>query len=308
MSQDLVLIVDSNEAFATILKEGLEQSDEYATTVATDAAGAQQALQSGEFALVIIDLGLEDPDGITLARTIREQRPDQPLMLIPLMGEELPAEAAGLDIQGVLTKPFFFPELPGIIGSALGRGPALAPAAPLSPAPATVEEVPPAAAGAAGRAPAAAAFPPGPALPARQEPDQAATERLAEVRGRISEKRLQRIVQAMNGLAQDLNADVVLLSCAGGLIAHAGRLATEGADGLAQIVGENWRTSARVAQILGREQVRFEQSVDGGQHMFYSVAIADDIILSAAMDTSSPLGMVRHSAKATATTLQRLIG
>jgi CheY-like chemotaxis protein len=301
MSQDPVLIVDSNEAFATILKEGLEQSDEYTTTVTTDGTGAQQALQSGEFALVIIDLGLEDPDGITLARTIREQRPDQPLMLIPLMGEELPAEAASLDIQGVLTKPFFFPELPGIIGSALGRGPALAPAAP--PAPTTIEEAAPAA-----RAPAAAAPPPGPVPPARQEPDQADIERLAEVRGRISEKRLQRIVQAMNGLAQDLNADVVLLSCAGGLIAHAGRLATEGADGLAQIVGENWRTSARVAQILGREQVRFEQSVDGGQHMFYSVAIAGDIILSAAMSTSSPLGMVRHSAKATATTLQRLIG
>jgi predicted regulator of Ras-like GTPase activity (Roadblock/LC7/MglB family) len=111
----------------------------------------------------------------------------------------------------------------------------------------------------------------------------------------------------MNGLAQDLNADVVLLSCAGGLVAHAGRLAAEEANGLAQIVGENWRTSARVAQILGQEQLRFEQSVDGGQHMFYSVAIADDIILSAAMGTSSPLGMVRHSIKATATTLQRLI-
>jgi CheY-like chemotaxis protein len=300
MSQHSVLIVDSNEAFATILKEGLEQSDEYSTTVATDGPGAQQALQDGEFALVIIDLGLEDPDGITLAHTIREQRPNQPLMLIPLMGEELPAEAAGLDIQGVLTKPFFFPELPGIIGSALGRGPAPAPGAP--PALATVEEAPPVV-----PAPAAAP-PPDPVPPARQEPDQAAIERLAEVRGRISEKRLQRIVQAMNGLAQDLNADVVLLSCAGGLIAHAGRLAAEEADGLAQIVGENWRTSARVAQILGREQQHFEQSVDGGQHMFYSVAIADDVILSAAMSTSSPLGMVRHSAKATATTLQRLIG
>lgn len=298
MSQDSVLIVDSNEAFATILKEGLEQSNEYTTTVTANSAEAQQALQSAEFALVIIDLGLEDADGIILARTVREQRPDQPLMLIPLMGEELPPEATDLNIQGVLSKPFFFPELPGIIGGALGRGPDSMPAPP-----AIVEEVVPVA-----QAPAAAAPPRSPVLPVQQEPDQAAVERLAEVRGRISEKRLQRIVQAMNGLAQDLNAEVVLLSCAGGLVAHAGRLATEGADGLAQVVSENWRTSARVAQILGREQVRFEQSVDGGQHMLYSIAIADDIILSAAMSTSSALGMVRHSAKATAATLQRLIG
>jgi predicted regulator of Ras-like GTPase activity (Roadblock/LC7/MglB family) len=159
------------------------------------------------------------------------------------------------------------------------------------------------------QAPAAAAPPPPSlVLPVQQEPDQAAVERLAEVRGRISEKRMQRIVQAMNGLAQDLSADVVLLSCVGGLIAHAGRLAAEEADGLAQVVSENWRTSVRVAQILGREQIRFEQSVDGGQHMLYSIAIAEDIILSAAMSTSSPLGMVRHSSKATAATLQRLIG
>jgi predicted regulator of Ras-like GTPase activity (Roadblock/LC7/MglB family) len=131
---------------------------------------------------------------------------------------------------------------------------------------------------------------------------------LAEVRGRISGKRMERIVQAMNGLAQDLSADAVLLSCAGGLIAHAGMLESEGADELARIVSDNWRTSARVAQILGREQIRFEQSVDGGQHMLYSIAVGGDIILSAAMSTSSPLGMVRHSAKATAATLQRLIG
>jgi DNA-binding response OmpR family regulator len=301
MSQDSILIVDSNEAFATILQEGLEQSNEYTTTVTGNGAEARRALQSDDFALVIIDLGLEDPDGITLARAVREERPEQPLMLIPLMGEELPPEATDLNIQGVLSKPFFFPELPGIIGSALGRGPEPTPS-PLS-TPTIVEEATPVA-----QAPPAVTPAPSPYSPVQRDPDQAAVERLAELRGRISEKRMQRIVQAMNGLAQDLNADVVLLSCAGGLVAHAGRLATEGADGLAQVVSLNWYASARVAQILGREQIHFEQSVDGGQHMLYSIAIAEDIILSTAMSTSSPLGMVRHSAKATATTLQRLIG
>jgi CheY-like chemotaxis protein len=301
MSQDSVLIVDSNEAFATILKEGLEQSNEYTTTVASNGAEAQRALQSSEFALIIIDLGLEDPDGVALARAVREQRPDQPLMLIPLMGEELPPEANDLNIQGVLSKPFFFPELPGIIGGALGRGPGPTPEAP--PAPAVVEGALPVV-----RAPVPAAPAPSRVPTVQQELDRAAVERLAEVRGRISEKRMQRIIQAMNGLAQDLNADVVLLSCVGGLVAHAGRLTIEGADELAQVVSENWRTSARVAQILGREQLHFEQIVEGGQHMLYSIAISGDIILSAAMSTSSSLGMVRHSTKATAATLQRLVG
>ena len=45
MSQDSVLIVDSNEAFATILREGLEQSNEYTTTVTANGAEARQGVQ-----------------------------------------------------------------------------------------------------------------------------------------------------------------------------------------------------------------------------------------------------------------------
>jgi predicted regulator of Ras-like GTPase activity (Roadblock/LC7/MglB family) len=109
-------------------------------------------------------------------------------------------------------------------------------------------------------------------------------------------------------LSQAINAEAVILSCRGSLIAHTGRLSAEDAEGLAQVVGESWRTSARVAQILGREQVRFEQSVEGGEHMFYSLAVAEDIILSAALRASVPLGMIRHRAKATAESLRELIG
>jgi predicted regulator of Ras-like GTPase activity (Roadblock/LC7/MglB family) len=112
----------------------------------------------------------------------------------------------------------------------------------------------------------------------------------------------------MTELAQEINAEAVILTCGGGLIAHAGRLSVEEANGLAQVVGENWRTSARVARILGQEQLRFEQSVEGGEHMFYSLAIAEDIILSAALSISMPLGMIRHRAKLTAEALRSSVG
>ncbi len=304
MSKDTVLILDSNEAFATILKEGLEQGGEYQATITSSGDQALQSLSAAPFDLVIVDLGLEDPDGAAFARALREQYPDQRMMLIPLMGEDLPSALADLEIQGVLPKPFFFPELPGIVGSALGREIDTAPSAVDTP-PVVAEEPAVAEAPAVVQPPAVAAPPP---VVETVEPSTSITERIAEVKSRISEKRMQRIIQAMNNLAQDISAASVILSCEGGLIAHAGRLSAQEATGLAQVVGENWRTSARVARILGQEQLRFEQSVEGGEHMFYSLAVVEDIILSAAVSTSTPLGMIRHSTKSTADALQRLVG
>ncbi len=307
MSQDSILIVDSNEAFATILKEGLEQGGEYRGTVAHSGDEALQALSAAEFTLVIVDLGLTDPDGATFARTLKQQQPDLQLMLIPLMGEDLPSELGDLEIQGVLSKPFFFPELPGIVGRALGRdsvpvpdiAPAIAPAPTIDPVPDIVE------------APAIAEAPAAPPAPTPVEAAESTTdraERIATVRGRISERHMKRIIQAMTRLAEDISAEAVILSCEGGLIAQAGRLSDEETEGLAQVVGENWRTSARVARILGQEQLRFEQSIEGGEHMFYSLAVAEDIILSAALSTHAPLGMIRHSAKTTADKLRNWVG
>ncbi len=307
-----ILIVDSNEAFATILKEGIEQAEEFQATVACDGNEALQMLAHNPFDMVIVDMGLVDPDGEALARTLREQDPDLRLMLIPLMGEALSPSATDLDIQGVLSKPFFFPELPGIIGGALdrdvGETPSDDPLPPAEPpAAAVIVETPPTppTTPPASSVPSASSAPPAPVENAELE--AASAQRLAEVCASISDRQMKRITQTMTGLTQDIGADVVILTCSGGLISHAGRLADDEAESLARIVGENWRTSARVAKILGQEQLRFEQSVEGGEHMFYSLALEEDIVLSAALSTTAPLGMIRHSTKSTADKLRQLL-
>ena len=263
-----ILILDSNEAFATMLQESLTQGGEYRATVAGSGDEALQELAAAEFDLAIVDLGVTAPDGITVVRTIREQYPDLRLMVIPLTGEEIPPELADLRVQGVLPKPFFIPELPGRIADALAQ---------------SVDESP----GAAKATPTAA---------------KAAPSQISVPRELIPE-----IVQEMNGLSREINAEAVILTSGETLIAHTGRLSPEEANGLAQVVGESWRTSARVAKLLGREQLRFEQSVEGGEHMFYSLAVAEDIILSAALRASVPLGMIRLRTKATAEKLRALI-
>jgi CheY-like chemotaxis protein len=269
-----ILIVDSNEAFATMLQESLEQGGEYSASVTTSGDGALQELGTSEFDMVIIDMGLTDPDGATIARMLRQQRANLRLMLIPLVGEELPPELADLDVQGVLPKPFFLPELPGRIANALAR--------PMVGTPDTAEGV---------------------------EPDTASSRlAVSSAEGTdVPPEYIPEIVQEMTVLSQEINAEAVILTCERKLIAHTGRLSAEEAGELAQAVAESWHTSARVAQILGQEQLRFEQSVDGGEHMFYSLAIAEGIIISAALRASVPLGIIRHRAKETAEVLRTLI-
>jgi len=272
-----ILLLDSDEAFATMLQESLEQGSEYRATVTTNGDEALQALTAARFDLAIVDLGLTDPDGAVVARRLRQQQADLRLMLIPLMGEELPSELADIDVQGVLPKPFFLPELPERIADALAQ--------PVGGGPDTAET---------------------PSTAETVEPDTV-SDRRAVARTRIPEKRIPKIVRVMTTLAQDVNAEAVILTCEGGLIAHTGRLSADDADGLAQAVGESWQTSARVAQILGQEQLRIEQSVEGGEHMFYSLSVAEDIILSTALRVRVPLGMIRHRTKATAEALRALV-
>lgn len=264
-----ILIIDSDIAFAKMLQESLRQDAGYQATVATDREEALQALDATDFDLAIVDLGLTDTDGATIARALRQRQSNLRLMLIPLVGEEIPPELADLQVQGTLTKPFFLPELPERITDALAR--------PISPVSHAAEA-------------------------AGVEPDTHGGS-LAALQGH-----LPKIVQDMTVLSQDIHAAAVILTCAESLIAYTGNISGEEAKGLAQAVAESWRTSARVAKILGREQLRFEQSVEGGEHMFYSLAVTDDVILSAALRTSVPLGMIRHRAKATAEALRALMG
>lgn len=269
-----VLIVDSDVPFATILKESLEQDGGYRITMAASADEALQAMTATEFDLVVVDLGLPDQDGGEFARDLRKQNPDLRLMLVPLDGDDLPPELDDLGVQGILPKPFFFPELPARIAAALGL---------------TEDQVQEAAKVAAPAEP--------PARPALSSDD-----RLALLR-----ERFQEVIQEMNDMSREINAEAVILTCGGKLLAHTGRLAAEEADRLALVADESWRTSARVAQILGREQLRFEQSVEGGEHLFYSLAVAENIILSAALRAHGPLGMIRHRAKVTADKLREMM-
>lgn len=112
-----ILVVDRNQAFATMLEQMLEMDGGYEVQVAHTGGDALSLLGQTAFDLTIIDMDLdaEEMGYHELVRSVRRVEPTMRMMLIPLMGSDLPPEALQLDIQGTLSKPFFADNLlPGI--------------------------------------------------------------------------------------------------------------------------------------------------------------------------------------------------
>ncbi len=297
-----ILIVDNMEAFATILKEGIEGGGDYEATVVTTAAEAREMAPDMRPALVIVDLGLQDEDAVELLAHFREVDPDLRLIVIPV--DEVPQEVTGLGIQGTLSKPFFLPDIPAQIEEALSRAvgaPFVAPEP--EPEAAVVSEAPAAlvvgrqtqSAEATQAAPAVTTDAPAGALPS---PELLA--HLADVSPRLTHH--------LRHLSRELNADAVMLTCGAELVAYAGHFGQADAERLARVVSESWQASARVAAALGKKDVRFEQSLhEGEDYLLYSLAAAVEVVLSVALHADRPLGMIRYNTKQTVEAMQPLL-
>jgi CheY-like chemotaxis protein len=277
-----ILIVDSNVGFATMLQESLEQEGEYRATVAHRGSEALEIASDETFDLAIVDLGIEaadDLDGAIVARRLRQRQGDLRLMLIPLEGDVLSDEVADLDVQSVLPKPFFLPDLPGLIEGALTQ-----PMAKLA-------------------EPGAAAQP-----EAVGEPREAADQPETGIKpGEAPYAGSPDVFRELEDLAREINAEAVLLTHDDDILASVGRLSPETVSKLAQITKVSYESSNRIAEVLGRERQRFEQSVEGGEYMLYSLTVVEDVILSAALPADVALGIVRHRAKTAAKHLRDLV-
>jgi len=106
-----VLIVEDEERIASFLVKGLRSHGFASEVVGTGEEGLSRAL-SGDFALVILDIGLPDHDGFWVLSELR--RTDKVLPVVILTARDNVADTvAGFEggANDYITKPFKFEEL-----------------------------------------------------------------------------------------------------------------------------------------------------------------------------------------------------
>jgi DNA-binding response OmpR family regulator len=106
-----ILIAEDEEQIASFLEKGLRAAG-YATTIADDGPSALIKALSGEFDLLILDVGLPLKDGFEVLREIRERDRDLPVVILTARDSARDA-VAGLEggADDYVRKPFPFDEL-----------------------------------------------------------------------------------------------------------------------------------------------------------------------------------------------------
>ncbi|HWK93662.1 MAG TPA: response regulator transcription factor, partial [Luteimicrobium sp.] len=109
MSQ--ILIAEDETRIASFVAKGLRAAGYASTTVAT-AREAFDLASSGDFDLMVLDLGLPDQDGFTVLRRLREAKVTLPVIILTAR-TSVADTVAGLEggADDYMPKPFRFEEL-----------------------------------------------------------------------------------------------------------------------------------------------------------------------------------------------------
>jgi two-component system response regulator HydG len=110
-----VLVIDDDKALAAAIAESLERKG-HAVTVATTGKTGAAKVEADEFDVVLTDLRMNDLDGLTVVRKVREHLPDAEVYVITGYGDVKSAvEAMKLGAAHYLLKPIDMTELRAIV-------------------------------------------------------------------------------------------------------------------------------------------------------------------------------------------------
>ncbi|TDC43392.1 response regulator transcription factor [Micromonospora sp. KC213] len=106
-----ILIAEDEPRIASFLTKGLRSAG-YMTTVVDNGVDAAACARSGDFDLLILDLGLPGQDGLAALAQLRA-RGERLAVIVLTARDAVPDRVTGLDLgaDDYLTKPFSFEEL-----------------------------------------------------------------------------------------------------------------------------------------------------------------------------------------------------
>lgn len=122
-----VLVIEDEAKMADVIKRGLEEEG-MQVELAYDGDTGLEAGKSGNYDLLILDLGLPNRDGLEVARELRTTGINTPILILTAQ-DSTEMKVKGLDIgaDDYLTKPFAFSELLARVRALLRRAQAAEP-------------------------------------------------------------------------------------------------------------------------------------------------------------------------------------
>ncbi len=116
-----ILVADSNMEFGILIRQALEESGQFEVSLTSSAEEAVNLAQGLDFRLAIIDFALPDIEGEKLVERLRALQPGLAVIGIPVGDDDTSEKTRQAGVDGILTKPFYLPNLPDIVEEALGR-------------------------------------------------------------------------------------------------------------------------------------------------------------------------------------------
>ncbi|HTX79677.1 MAG TPA: transposase [Longilinea sp.] len=111
-----ILVATPHAAFGELIRLSLEENGSYHVTSAQNGADAQKMAARQPFDVAILDSELKDAPFTAMVQTIRGCRPAIKIVAaLPSTNRQDPA-LGGVSVDGYLRKPFYLPDLLGVIG------------------------------------------------------------------------------------------------------------------------------------------------------------------------------------------------
>lgn len=106
-----ILIAEDESRLAAFIEKGLQKNG-FSTSVAEDGERALQMAETGDFAMLLLDLGLPIKDGTIVLQELRDRGETLPIIVVTARSDERElAIVLQKGANGFVTKPFRFSDL-----------------------------------------------------------------------------------------------------------------------------------------------------------------------------------------------------